>query len=81
MSIENFGLSRGPSEASKQNAIEAINGATMEYRRAAEEILRLNATPESDEKDEALTVQYGKKRLAENRLREMGVENPPETIQ
>ncbi len=83
MSIENenFGLSRGPSEAAKQSAIEAIHMATMEYRKAEEEVLRLNATPESNERDEALTVQYGKKRLAEDRLKAMGVENPPETIQ
>ena len=77
----NFGLSRGPSEAAKQNAIEAIHLATMEYRKAEEEIARLSATPESNERDEELTVQYGKKRLAENRLKEMGVENPPDTVQ
>lgn len=81
MTNENFGLSRGPSEAAKQNAIEAIHMATMEYKKAEEEILRLNATPESEEKDANLTIQYGKKRLAEDRLKAMGVENPPEAVQ
>ena len=79
--LENFGLSRGPSEAAKHKAIESIDAATTEYRRAEKEIARLNATPKSDEKDAALTIQYGKKRLAENRLKEMGVENPPSTLQ
>jgi hypothetical protein len=78
--IEIGGASRrGPSEAAKQNAIETINSASREYQKINAEIERLNATPESIEKDEALTVQYGKRRLSGERLQALGID--PDTIE
>ena len=74
-------INRGRSEAGKQKAIEAIDMASTEYRRAQEEIARLEKTPDSDERDAALIVQYGKRRLAEGRLGAMGVDNPPDAMQ
>ncbi len=81
MNMEKMGgtSDRGPSEAAKQNAIETISNTSRDYMNAEAEILRLNATPDSVEKDEALTVQYGKKRVLGDRLKALGVN--PDTLQ
>lgn len=81
MSMENIGGAsrRGPSEASRQNAIEAISTLTQQYQQVKLNIERVREEPESVEKDEELTTLYGKQRILRDRLEAMGAK--PDTIQ
>lgn len=72
-------INRGPSEAARQNAIETMSALSNQYEKIKLAVKEMEASPESDERDNALTKLYGEQRLLKDRLEMMGTK--PDTIQ